>query len=140
MTSSYRTAIALALSVFLASFACAHAQGTTSSGVPVPTDGLGLAASRPVITAAPSTAALGGTLAITTDRAATSFSLVRMSSVTHSLNVDQRRVPLTPAATSGTSYQFRLPADPGTLLPGPWMLFAMDANGVPSVAKVVRIQ
>lgn len=103
-------------------------------------DASGKPANRPVITAAPSSAKLGSTLSLTTDRATTSFALVRMGATTHSVNNDQRRVPLTPTATNGTTYSFTLSSDPGTLLPGPWMLFAMDANGVPSVAKVVRIQ
>lgn len=68
------------------------------------------------------------------------FSLVRLSSVTHSTNTDQRRVPLAVAGSSGTTYRLTLPNDPGILLPGTWMLFAMDEAGVPSVAKVVRIR
>ncbi|TGE01243.1 RICIN domain-containing protein [Methylobacterium nonmethylotrophicum] len=103
-------------------------------------DGQGNLASRPSLTQAPTSAGLGGTLAVTTNRAVTSFSLVRLSSVTHSTNNDQRRVPLAIASAAGTSYQLTLPSDPGILLPGTWMLFAMDANGVPSTARVVRIR
>ncbi|GAB6845825.1 hypothetical protein HNR00_004206 [Methylorubrum rhodinum] len=102
-------------------------------------DAQGNLASRPTITAAPTGATVGGTLSVTTDRAVTGFSLVRLSSVTHSTNTDQRRVPLA-VTQSGTSHQLALPTDPGILLPGTWMLFAMDAAGVPSVAKVVRIR
>lgn len=103
-------------------------------------DANGNPANRPVITAAPATAALGSTVNLTTDRSAASFALVRMSATTHAVNSDQRRVPLMPASTNGTSYQLALPADAGALLSGNWMLFAMDEKGVPSVAKVVRIQ
>ena len=31
------------------------------------------------------------------------------------------------------------PADPGVAVPGYWMLFALDAKGVPSVAKVIHV-
>lgn len=103
-------------------------------------DAEGKLASRPGIVQAPNSASRGGTLSVNTDRTVSSFSLVRLSAVTHSTNNDQRRVPLTIAKSSGSSYQLTLPADPGILLPGTWMLFAMDANGVPSTAKVVRIQ
>jgi hypothetical protein len=103
-------------------------------------DAEGKLASRPGIVQAPNSASRGGTLSVNTDRTVASFSLVRLSAVTHSTNNDQRRVPLTIAKSSGSSYQLTLPADPGILLPGTWMLFAMDANGVPSTAKVVRIQ
>ncbi|KQT69885.1 MULTISPECIES: ricin-type beta-trefoil lectin domain protein [unclassified Aureimonas] len=104
-------------------------------------DAAGQAAARPAIVTATASAKAGGTLAVQTDRAVESFALVRMSSVTHSTNNDQRRVPLAIAARAGTSYQLSLPAPAtGQLLAGPWMLFAMDADGVPSVAKIVRIQ
>ncbi len=95
---------------------------------------------RPVIVQAPTGSSLGGSLSVSTDRAVTSFSLVRLSAVTHSTNNDQRRVPLAIASASGSAYQLTLPADPGILLPGTWMLFAIDANGTPSVAKVIRIR
>lgn len=103
-------------------------------------DAQGRPANRPGITAAPASAPVGGTLSVTTDRAVATFSLVRLSSVTHSTNTDQRRVPLAVAGSSGTTYRLTLPNDPGILLPGTWMLFAMDEAGVPSVAKVVRIR
>lgn len=105
-------------------------------------DASGNPASRPAITSAPGTATVGTTptLAVATDRAVASFALVRMGATTHTVNADQRRVPLAVASSSGTTYQLTLPTDRGILLPGPWMLFAMDANGVPSVAKIVRVQ
>ena len=37
-------------------------------------------------------------------------------------------------------YSIKLPANPGILLPGLWMLFVVDAAGVPSVSKDVRIK
>lgn len=103
-------------------------------------DTQGNLAARPTIATAPATATLGATVGVTTDRAVASFALVRVGSVTHSVNNDQRRVPVAIAGSSGTTYQLRLSEDPGILLPGSWMLFAMDANGVPSVAKYIRIR
>jgi galactose oxidase len=99
----------------------------------------GSAATRPVITTAPGTAAAGGQITVTTGDAVKSFSLVRMGSSTHSLDTDQRRVPLTPVSHTATTYKMDLPADHGTLVPGYYMLFALDAHGVPSVSKAVRI-
>jgi galactose oxidase len=100
----------------------------------------GSLAARPVITAAPDTASLGGTLAVSTDTPVMSFSLVRLSSVTHTVNNDQRRVPLAIESTSGaTSYTLSVPSDPGVVLPGYYMLFAIDPSGVPSVAATLRI-
>ena len=96
---------------------------------------------RPVIASAPATAAAGAQVQVQvkSSRAVTRFALVRMSSVTHSVNSDQRRVPLTITKTSGTTYTLALPADHGVLVPGPYLLFALDARGVPSVAKTVVI-
>lgn len=68
------------------------------------------------------------------------FSLVRAGSATHTVNTDQRRVPL--EAEDGTDdgeYTVTLPDDAGVLLPGLWMLFAMDEAGVPSVSKQVKV-
>ena len=101
----------------------------------------GSAATRPAITAAPSTGALAGTLAVTTDVPVMSFVMMRSSSVTHTVNNDERRVPLAIDSTSGpTSYVLRVPSDAGVALPGYYMLFALDARGVPSRAATLRIQ
>lgn len=94
---------------------------------------------RPVISNAPTTAAAGAQVQVKTKRAVDRFALVRMSSVTHSVNSDQRRVPLTITKTAGTNYTLALPADHGVLVPGAYMLFALDGRGVPSIAKTVMI-
>lgn len=77
------------------------------------------------------------TLASGTNRAAT-FSLVRLGSTTHTVNTDQRRVPLQASATDADTYSMTLPSDPGVLLPGYWYLFALS-NGVPSIATIVKV-
>ncbi|MDR4306332.1 RICIN domain-containing protein [Chelatococcus sambhunathii] len=99
----------------------------------------GSAAARPTISTAPTTGTWGQTITVGAS-GASAFSLVRLSSTTHSVNNDQRRLPLAIASASGSSFRLQLPADRGTLLPGDWMLFAMNANGTPSVAKILRIQ
>ena len=80
--------------------------------------------------------AYGDDLQVTTDVAVESFSLIRFSAATHSTNNEQRRIPL--ATTSGTSHSLTVP-DRNLLPPGYYMLFAMDGNGVPSVASTIRI-
>jgi galactose oxidase len=94
---------------------------------------------RPTIVTAPATAAAGSTIAVTTGAPVTEFSLVRMSTVTHTVNTDQRRIPLTPTAMSGSTASLTLPADRGVLVPGNYLLFALDGNGVPSVASTIKI-
>ena len=78
-------------------------------------------------------------IAVATDRAAARFALVRMASATHSVNTDQRRIPLSFTGTAG-NYQLAIPADRGTVLPGNYMLFALDDGGVPSMARTINIR
>ena len=65
--------------------------------------------------------------------------MVRYGEATHSVDNDQRRVPLSIVSSSGNTYQLAIPSDPGIALPGPYMLFALDANGTPSVSKTISI-
>lgn len=81
---------------------------------------------------------VGTSFSITTNVACDSFSMIRMSSTTHTVNTDQRRIPLTPTGTAGTTYTFTVNADPGIAIPGYWMVFAM-AGGVPSVSQQLQV-
>ena len=76
---------------------------------------------------------------MTTGQSVAQFSLIRTSSVTHTVNTDQRRIPLPVASTSGTTSVLALPSDTGILVPGNYLLFAMNAGGVPSIAASIRI-
>jgi hypothetical protein len=95
---------------------------------------------RPTITNAPNTAAYGATMTVTTPNAAdiTSVSFIRLSSVTHALNMDQRFIPLAYTA-NGNQLRISSPADANMAPPGYYMLFLVNSNGVPSVAKMVQI-
>jgi galactose oxidase len=101
----------------------------------------GTLATRPSITSAPATGTRGANITVTTNGPVMSFVLMRNSSTTHTVNNDQRRVPLTIASGSGpTSYVLTIPSDAGIALPGYYMLFAFDGRGVPSVSASIRIQ
>ena len=84
-------------------------------------------------------ASLGSTLPVSTSTPVSGFALVRMSSVTHTVNNDQRRIPLAGTTTDGMNYLLTLPSDPGVAVPGRYMLFALNALGVPSVAQVLLL-
>ncbi len=99
----------------------------------------GSPATQPRITQAPAEAALGTTISVATDAAVASFVLMRMSSTTHTVNNDQRRVPVTHRSTSPTGHSVDIPTNPGIVSPGDYMLFALDANGVPSISRRIRI-
>jgi galactose oxidase len=64
---------------------------------------------------------------------------MRLSSTTHTVNNDQRRVPLQIQSTSGNTYTLAIPSNPGIVLPGYYWLFALNAQGVPSVGAVILI-
>jgi hypothetical protein len=65
---------------------------------------------------------------------------VRLSSVTHSVNNDQRRIPLSFATTATfNSYLVNIPTSSGVAIPGYYMLFAMNRSGVPSRAKMMKV-
>ena len=99
----------------------------------------GALAARPVISSVSvGSIANGGSFTATTAAAVTSFSIIRLTSTTHTVNTDQRRIALTPSKTSGTTYTLTIPTDPGVAVPGVWYLFAIS-GGVPSIAKYLTI-
>lgn len=99
----------------------------------------GSPAQRPTITAAPTTATYGQAIEVATNSPVTAFALVRLSSTTHTVNNDQRRLALRYTRVGENRYAVTLPTNPGWALPGHYMLFAMDARGVPSVARIVKL-
>lgn len=99
----------------------------------------GSAAARPMITNAPASARYGTKITVSTDSAISRFALIRLSSATHSVNNDQRRIPLSFEAAGANAYSLSIPSDRGVAIPGYYMLFGMNNVGVPSVAKIVKI-
>jgi len=95
---------------------------------------------RPVITSAPATTTHGAAITVQTPDASriASVAFMRMGSVTHSANMDQRLVPLTFTADAG-SLSVQGPANANLAPPGNYMLFIIDTTGVPSVAAVIKI-
>ena len=103
-------------------------------------DGSGALAPRPTVAGAPGSVAYGAGFQINTADAAAirKVGLVRLGAVTHSVNMEQRYVPLTFTAGAG-SLAATAPANARVAPPGVYMLFVVDASGVPSVAKMVRV-
>jgi hypothetical protein len=103
-------------------------------------DGSGELADRPVISAAPATVGINTNFAISSDQAATvkKVALVGLGDVTHGVDQGQRYIPLK-YTTSGTTLTVTGPPSSGVTPPGYYMLFVVDAAGVPSVAKVVQV-
>jgi len=64
---------------------------------------------------------------------------VRLSSVTHAINQNQRFNELGFTQAEG-GLLVTAPADGALCPPGHYLLFLLDGNGVPSVGKIIRIE
>ncbi len=96
---------------------------------------------RPVITSAPNPLSYNTSFPVSTPDAAriSSVSLLPLGSVTHHFNTNQRYLSLPFQAGAG-GLTVQAPANSNIALPGYYMLFIVDTNGVPSVASILRLQ
>ena len=94
---------------------------------------------RPVITSAPKQIAYGSTFAVGAPEgsAITAVSLIRVGTVTHAFNMDQRFMPLsyTPVGGGLTAVA---PPNANIAPPGYYLLFLLQ-NDVPSVAAILKV-
>ncbi len=95
---------------------------------------------RPIIVDAPPSIEIGETFAVDVAGSGpvTRVTLVKSGSVTHSWNMDQRFVEAT-FNTSGSRLMVQAPTHAADAPPGFYILFALNASGVPSVGKMVQI-
>ena len=98
-------------------------------------------APRPVIQTAPDVVAYGApfTVQMASAAAISRLTLVRLGSAAQGVNTDQRFLEL-PFTQAGTALDTTAPVDGNVAPPGAYMLFALDAMGVPSVARIVRFE
>jgi hypothetical protein len=80
----------------------------------------------------------GSSQQITVDRPIVKAELIRPEAVTHSSDPNQRFVDL-PMSVNGNTIALNVTSNPNLAPPGWYMLFAVDANGVPSVASWVHL-
>src|SRR6185503_20120127 len=94
---------------------------------------------RPTITTAPDTIQYGSMFTVQTPDTASvaSVALIRPGSVTHGFDEDQRFVTLPFSRVNG-SLAIQAPVNANVAPPGYYMLFIVNASGVPSVASFVR--
>jgi hypothetical protein len=82
----------------------------------------------------------GQALRLTTSGAAASrVTLVKSGSVTHSFNLEQRFIELPFQAQAGT-ITTRIPASSAVVTPGYYLVSVIDANGIPSESKMIRVE
>ncbi len=96
---------------------------------------------RPTISSATGQINYGASFLINTPDAASigTVALIRLSVVTHSINVEQRYVGLNFVMNDSNSLSIVAPADGNAAPPGYYMLFILNDQGVPSVAKIVQL-
>lgn len=96
--------------------------------------------SRPTISSAPTSISYRQTFAVGTPQAASisQVTWLRLGSVTHSFDMDQRFQRLAFTRASNT-LNVTAPAGGRLAPPGYYMLFIVDNNGVPSVAKIIQL-
>lgn len=102
----------------------------------------GSLARRPTLVSAPQGIAYGSTFALEIAQPNNTIAKVtvnKLGSTTHAFNMGQHFVPLefTPSGTNGLSV--KAPESANIAPPGFYLLFVLDTNGVPSVAKIVKI-
>ena len=97
---------------------------------------------RPSLTGfTPTVVGYGQTVRVDTPDGAsiTKVTFIRTGSVTHAMDQAARLVPLAFVAVSG-GISVTLPASRTTAPPGPYMLFLVNRNGVPSVGRITRLE
>ena len=64
---------------------------------------------------------------------------ISLASVTHSYNENQRAMRLDFVTSGTTAIRVTAPARAALAPPGYYLLFILNSNGVPSVAKIIHI-
>ncbi len=97
---------------------------------------------RPTITSAPTTVNYGETFTVKTPdfNSITKVTWIRLSSVTHAFNENQRINYLSFTKVVKGGLFITAPSNRNVCPPGHYMLFILNSNGVPSVARIIRIQ
>jgi hypothetical protein len=66
--------------------------------------------------------------------------MIRYSSVTHSINTDQKLVELVIVRRTSNTLTVRIPWNSALAHPGNWMIFCLDADNVPSIGRTVLLR
>jgi hypothetical protein len=100
----------------------------------------GTLATRPELTAAPTVVNPSANLVLTSPQASsiTRITMVATGSVTHSNDMNQRFVELD-FHRDGDQLVARMPVNSFETPPGFYMVFAFNAEGTPSMARMVRV-
>jgi hypothetical protein len=95
---------------------------------------------RPTISAVPSSISYGSGFNVTMGDSSTvsAVNLVSLGSDTHQSDMDQHFVPLS-FTQNGSALTIQPPANGNYAPPGHYMLFILNANGVPAIAPIIAV-
>ncbi len=93
---------------------------------------------QPIIKTAPASVSRGQSFDVATDRGVASAVLVAPGAVTHANDMHQRAIRL-PVVLRSAGLTATVPGSAAVVPPGYYMLFVLDSNGIPSVAKFVQV-
>ena len=99
----------------------------------------GALAARPALTAAPSTIGHTGRFTVQGTAGLLRFAMIRMASVTHGLTTDQRFFNPAFCESSPGTYELSPHNNRNVMNPGYWMLFGINADGVPTRSRVILV-
>jgi hypothetical protein len=94
--------------------------------------------SRPRITSAPRSVGYNQAFTVQGSNSISKFTLIRLSSVTHSVNTDQRFKQVNFTRSNG-NYRLNLESNANITPPGYYMLFALNNQGSPSVSRILKV-
>ncbi len=99
------------------------------------------AGTQPVLALPANSVSYGETFVVSVSGiAASEFNLLRLGSVTHSFNMDQRFVPIADfTSDGGNAYSLEAPSQAGTAPPGWYMLFALSNTGAISQGQYIEM-
>jgi hypothetical protein len=104
----------------------------------------GTAAARPSISSSPDVIGYNQGVNVTVSGAGSenirAFTLIKLSAITHAMNTDLRRMNVNFTKGTGATYTLQTEASNNIMTPGFYYLFALNSDGVPSVAKILRVQ
>jgi Domain of unknown function (DUF1929)/Glyoxal oxidase N-terminus len=94
---------------------------------------------RPAVSGAPTNVGYGATFTVHASQPISTVVLMRPGSVTHSYNMEQRLVGLDIEGQVGNQLTLQAPPNANIAPPGYYMLFVLNADGVPSEAVFVQL-
>ncbi|MEZ4287376.1 MAG: DUF1929 domain-containing protein [Polyangiales bacterium] len=111
-----------------------------SSLLPISSTQTAPIATRPQIVSGNQQTAAGEIVSLKATSGIRAFNMIRLSATTHAINSDARFVPVEfETAANGTDYTLFMHDNPNVLVPGFYWIFAINANGVPSVGRTIQV-